>query len=137
MNRPTNKFSALLVIGALVCGLTAASGAAQPLETAKPQTVSLGLIAETNRAQIAERFNGFVRYVASKLDPPSEIEGKVLIAPTPFQLAKLIEQKKVDLYGQPLSDLSHQRRPRRCQAAAEALEGRHGGISEPDFYQEK
>jgi hypothetical protein len=51
MNRPTNKFSALLVIAALVCGFSAANGAAQPLERAKPQTVSLGLIAETNQAQ--------------------------------------------------------------------------------------
>jgi phosphonate transport system substrate-binding protein len=98
MNRPTNKFSALLVIGALVCGFTAANGAAQPLERAKPQTVSLGLIAEANRAQIAEHFNGFVRYLAAKLASGSDIEGKVVIAPTPFQLAKLVEQKKVDFY---------------------------------------
>ena len=98
MNRPTNKFSALLVIAALVCGFTAANAAAQPLERAKPQTVTLGIVSEINRAQIAEHFSDFVRYVASKLDPPSEIEGKVVIAPTPFQLAKLIEQKKVDFY---------------------------------------
>ena len=39
-----------------------------------------------------------MRYVASRLDPTSDIEGKVAIAPTPFELAKLIEQKKVDFY---------------------------------------
>ena len=98
MHRSTNEFSALLVIAALVCGFTAANVAGQPLERATPQTVTLGIISETNRAQIAEHFNSFVRYLASKLDPTSAIEGKVAIAPTPFQLAKLIEQKKVDFY---------------------------------------
>ena len=86
------------MIAALVCGFTAANVAGQPLERATPQTVTLGIISETNRAQIAEHFNSFVRYLASKLDPTSAIEGKVAIAPTPFQLAKLIEQKKVDFY---------------------------------------
>lgn len=97
MNRPRKKFSALLGIAALVCGFTAAN-AGQPPETAKPQTVSLGIISEANRAQIAEHFNSFVRYLASKLASASDIEGKVVIAPTPFQLAKLIEQKRVDFY---------------------------------------
>ena len=39
-----------------------------------------------------------MRYLASKLASASDIEGKVVIAPTPFQLARLIEQKKVDFY---------------------------------------
>jgi len=86
------------VIAAFACGFTAANVAGQPPETAQPQTVSLGIIAETNRAQIIQHFNSFVRYLASKLASQSDIEGKVVIAPTPFQLAKLIEQKKVDFY---------------------------------------
>ena len=86
------------MIAAFACGFTAANVAGQPPETAQPQTVSLGIIAETNRAQIIEHFNSFVRYLASKLASQSDIEGKVVIAPTPFQLAKLIEQKKVDFY---------------------------------------
>ena len=98
MHRPTNKFSALLVITALVCGFSAVNVAGQPLERATPQTVTLGIISKINRAQMTEHFNDFVRYVASRLDPTSDIEGKVAIAPTPFELAKLIEQKKVDFY---------------------------------------
>ena len=39
-----------------------------------------------------------MRYVAGKLSSASDIEGKVVIASTPFQLARLIEQKKVDFY---------------------------------------
>jgi len=98
MNRPTNKFSAVPVIAALVCGFAAANVLGQPPERAKPQTVSLGIISETNEAQIAKHFDSFVRYLASKLASASDIEGKVVISPTPFQLAKLIEQKKVDFY---------------------------------------
>ena len=86
------------MLASLACGFTAANVAGQPPETAQPQTVSLGIISETNRAQIIQHFNSFVRYLASKLASQSDIEGKVVIAPTPFQLAKLIEQKKVDFY---------------------------------------
>ena len=98
MTRPRKNFSALLVLASLACGFTAANVAGQPPETAQPQTVSLGIISETNRAQIIQHFNSFVRYLASKVASQSDIEGKVVIAPTPFQLAKLIEQKKVDFY---------------------------------------
>jgi phosphonate transport system substrate-binding protein len=39
-----------------------------------------------------------VRYLAARLASPSDIEGRVVIAPTLFQLARLIEQRKVDFY---------------------------------------
>lgn len=97
--RANNKSSALLTIAvALACGLAAANVAGQPLERTKPQTLSLGIISEIDRAPIAARFNDFGRYLALKVSPVSDIEGKVVVAPTPFQLAKLIEQNKVDLY---------------------------------------
>ena len=54
MHRPTNKFSALLVIATLVCGFTAVNVAGQPLERATPQTVTLGIISKINRAQITD-----------------------------------------------------------------------------------
>jgi phosphonate transport system substrate-binding protein len=93
------RASALLTIAAaLACGLTAANVAGQPLERTKPQTLSLGVVSEIDRAPIAARFSDFARYLASNLSSASDIEGKVVIAPTPFQLAKLIEQNKVDLY---------------------------------------
>jgi phosphonate transport system substrate-binding protein len=98
MNRPTCKFSALLAIATLGFGFTAVHGAAQPLDGTTPRTVSLGIISEINRAQIANHFGDFMGYLASKLGSASDIEAKVVIAPTPFQLAKLIEQKKVDFY---------------------------------------
>ena len=98
MRRPTRKLSVLPAIAALVCGFSAANGAEQPLERVKAQTISLGIVSEINRTQIADHFSDFVRYLASKLASASDIEGKVVIAPTPFQLARLIEQKKIDFY---------------------------------------
>jgi ABC-type phosphate/phosphonate transport system, periplasmic component len=87
------------IVAALLCNLTAVANAlAQAREAAEPRTVSLGLVSETHRQEIEEHFRDFVRYVARKLASGSEIEGKVVVAPTPFDLAKLLEQRKVDFY---------------------------------------
>ena len=92
------QLSVLPAIAALVCGFFAANAAEQAPESVKAQTVSLGIVSEINQSLIADHFSDFVRYVAGKLSSASDIEGKVVIAPTPFQLARLIEQKKVDFY---------------------------------------
>jgi phosphonate transport system substrate-binding protein len=92
------QLSVLPAIAALVCGFFAANAAGQAPERVKAQTLSLGIVSEINQSLIADYFSDFVRYVAGKLTSASDIEGKVVIAPTPFQLARLIEQKKVDFY---------------------------------------
>jgi len=92
------QLSVLPAIAALVCGFFAANAAEQAPERVKAQTVSLGIVSEINQTLIADHFSDFVRYVARKLTSASDIEGKVVIAPTPFQLARLMEQKKVDFY---------------------------------------
>ena len=56
------------------------------------------MVSEINQTLIVDHFSDFVRYLAARLGSTSDIEGKVVIAPTPFQLAKLIEQKQVDFY---------------------------------------
>jgi phosphonate transport system substrate-binding protein len=98
MRKQTRDLSVLPVITALFCWFFVADAAAQTPERAKAKTISLGIVSEINRTQIADHFSDFVRYLAAKLAPASDIEGKVVVAPTPFQLAKLIEQKKVDFY---------------------------------------
>jgi phosphonate transport system substrate-binding protein len=97
MRRQARQFSVLPTIAALVCGFFAAN-AAGAAETLKTQSISLGIVSEINRAQIEDHFSDFVRYVAGKLTSASGIEGKVVIAPTPFGLARLIEQRQVDFY---------------------------------------
>lgn len=95
MRRQTRQLSVLPAIAALVCGFFAPNAAGQAPEKVKAQTVTLGIITETNRSQIAEHFSDFVRYVAVKLGSASDIEGKVVIAPSAFDLAKLIEQRQL------------------------------------------
>ena len=98
MKRQTIRVSVLPVIAILIYGFLAANAAAQTPERVKVQTLSLGIASELSRTQIADHFNDFVRYVAGKLTSASDIEGKVVVAATPFELARLIEQKQVDFY---------------------------------------
>src|SRR5262245_26783323 len=92
------QLSGLPLIAALICGFSAANAAQQAPERAKVPTVTLGIVSATNQTLIADHFGDFVRYVGGKLNPGSVVEGKVVIASTPFQLARLIEQRKVDFY---------------------------------------
>ena len=99
MTRNPTQLPVLTALAALVFQVVlAACAAAQPPERVKAQPLTLGLVSEIHRAEIEEHFQEFTRYLADRLSPASEFEGKVLIAPTPFQLARLIEQKKVDYY---------------------------------------
>lgn len=94
----TRQLLILFAIGALVCGLLTTDATAQPRDRAKAQILTLGIVAEFNRSLIADHFADFVRYLAERLDFGSDVEGKVVIAPTPFQLARLIDQNRVDFY---------------------------------------
>lgn len=89
----------LPTIAALVYGMVlAGNAAAQGVERTKAQTLTLGLVSEIHRVKIEGHFQDFVRYVAGKLSAAADLEGKIMIAPSAFQLARFIEQKKVDFY---------------------------------------
>ena len=99
MERQPHRYPAFSAIAALVCGMILAVNAAgQGMERAKAQTLTLGIVSESHRAQIEGHFQDFARYVAGKLSAAPDFEGKVMIAPSAFQIARLIEQKKVDFY---------------------------------------
>lgn len=92
---------------ALVCGMTLLCAGvtllrndvvAQTGNKGEVKTITLGLVSEINRSTIEDHFRDFVRYVARRLSSGSEIEGKVVVAPAAFQLAKLLEQRRVDFY---------------------------------------
>ncbi len=94
-----HRYPAFSAIAALVCGMILAVNAAgQGMERAKAQTLTLGIVSESHRAQVEGHFQDFARYVAGKLSAAPDFEGKVMIAPSAFQIARLIEQKKVDFY---------------------------------------
>jgi phosphonate transport system substrate-binding protein len=71
---------------------------AQVREAAEVKTLSLGMVSETHRKEIEEHFREFVRYTGRKLNSGAEIEAKVVTAPTPFELVRLLEQRRVDFY---------------------------------------
>ena len=70
----------------------------QTTGTVRAKTISLGIVSQRAQAEVEKQYRDFVRYVAQKLSPGSAVEGKVVVAPTVWQLAKLLEEKKVDFY---------------------------------------
>jgi phosphonate transport system substrate-binding protein len=93
------RFDLVLITLALLSGLHGTSNvAAQSRETVEVKTLTLGTVSETHRKEIEEHFRDFVRYVTRKLSSSREIEAKVVTAATPLELAKLLEQHKIDFY---------------------------------------
>jgi phosphonate transport system substrate-binding protein len=86
------------VVAVIVTWAAASNVAAQARETVEVKTLSLGLVSETHREEIEKHFQGLVRYVTRKLSSGAAIEGRVVVASTNFELAKLLEQRKVDFY---------------------------------------
>jgi phosphonate transport system substrate-binding protein len=100
MSKARENFSlhTVAVLLALLTGAPTWSGAAQSPDRAVIKSLSLGLISETHRREIEDHFRDFVRYVARKMSSDTQVEGRVVTATTPFELAKLLEQRRVDFY---------------------------------------
>src|SRR5437667_5651536 len=79
-------------------GLQTAKISAQTVTKTETKSITLGIVAETNQKEIEEHFRDFVNYIARRLFPGSAIEGKIVIVPSLIDLAKMLEQKKVDFY---------------------------------------
>jgi len=83
----------LMVVGAFAFAWTAA---AQGAESA---TLTLGLVSETDQSAIESYFREFTDYVAQRVAAgPNGGRGRVLVAGTPFEMAKLLQQRRVDFY---------------------------------------
>jgi len=99
INRHLRQLSIIVAIAALIfSGLPGSNAAGQTPKGVEAKTISLGLVSEIHQREIEEHFRDFVRYVARKLSPASDIEGKVIVASTAFQLVRLLEQRRVDFY---------------------------------------
>ncbi|HKY07986.1 MAG TPA: phosphate/phosphite/phosphonate ABC transporter substrate-binding protein [Candidatus Binatia bacterium] len=90
-------------LGCVIAAFVITTGGASPVtaqtrEPAELKTLSLGLVSETHREEIEKHFRGFVSYVATKLSQGPAIEGRIVVASTAFELAKLLEQRRVDFY---------------------------------------
>lgn len=85
----------------LLCAMLAVMGgvaAAQTGGKAESKAITMGLVSEINRAAIEEHFLDLARYVGRRISPGVEMAGRVVVAPTPFELVKLMEQRQVDFY---------------------------------------
>jgi phosphonate transport system substrate-binding protein len=82
----------------LVDVILGSSAAGQTPEAARVKKISLGIISQTHQKEIEEHFRDFVHYVARNLSSASDVEGRVVVAPTPIDLVKLLEQTEVDFY---------------------------------------
>jgi phosphonate transport system substrate-binding protein len=92
------RFS-VIAIAALLSGTILGSNAAgQTPYRLEANTISLGIVSKVNQKEIEGYYRDFVGYVARKLSSAPDVEGKVIIASTPPELAKLLEQQKVDFY---------------------------------------
>jgi len=97
MNAHAHLAAAALGIAALLA--TPAYEAAAAPAPAKPRTITIGFVSKRAAAEVEPQFRDFIDYIARTLSSPSiPVEGKVVIAPSPLQLAKLLEEKKVDFY---------------------------------------
>ena len=86
---------------ALVLALASLTGGAafgQSTKNGEAKALQLGLVSEINKQAIEENFRDFVRYVSRRTAAGTEAGARVVIAPTPFELARLLEQRRVDFY---------------------------------------
>lgn len=72
--------------------------AAQITNKVEVKTITLGLVSAVNRPAVEQHFREFIDYVARKLSSGSNVDGKIIVAATPFELVKLLEQRRIDFY---------------------------------------
>jgi phosphonate transport system substrate-binding protein len=97
--RISRRWLSIIAITVLFYGVTLSSNATgQTPNRVEVSTLSLGIVSEVNQKEIEGYYRDFVGYVARKLSSAPEVGGKVFIASTPSELAKLLGQQKVDFY---------------------------------------
>ena len=93
MNRPA--FHSFFISGIIVFVLAFQARSAPAASPA--ETISLGVVSGKTQGRI-EQHSDFVNYLAQKLSSTSVIKGNVVVVPTALQLAKLLNETKVDFY---------------------------------------
>lgn len=61
-------------------------------------SISLGIVSEVRQKEIEAHYRDFIRYVARKLSVAPSMGGRVVVAPNPAGLAKLLGEGQVDFY---------------------------------------
>ena len=99
MTRPRHPSAQLFALTALFLSvISGPATAGQATGPVKVKSLTLGLVSGTSQKEIEAHFQNFIRYVAGKLGSNQETEGQVVIVPSPLQMAKFLEEKKIDFY---------------------------------------
>ena len=98
MKRQRRQLSVIAIVALLSGAILGSNAAGQTPYRLEAKTISLGIVSEVNQKEIEGYYRDFVGYVARKLSSVPDVEGKVIIASTPSELAKLLGQQKVDFY---------------------------------------
>jgi len=96
MRKPSLLVSVALFVATLLLATVRAEAQTKQTLTTKPLT--LGLVFQGPAKPVEERFYPMVDYAAAKLSPTGETKGMVIVAPTPGQMMKLLDEKRVDFY---------------------------------------
>ena len=67
-------------------------------ETKNAKTLLLGVIFQGTSQPVEAHFRPLMEYVARKFSPAGETKGVVIVASSPGQMIKLLEEKRVDFY---------------------------------------
>ena len=78
--------------------LTVVDTHAQTQQKTNTKTLTFAVVFQGPRDPVTEHFRPFANYVARMLAPAGETKGTVVVAPTPGQMMKLLEEKRVDFY---------------------------------------
>jgi phosphonate transport system substrate-binding protein len=97
MKRPSHRVVALFGVTLLLATVEAAAQTKQTT-SAQTQTLTLGLVFQGSSKPMEERFRPLVDFAARRLSSPGEFKGIVVTAPTPGQMMKLLDEKRVDFY---------------------------------------
>ena len=77
-------------LGSIACG--------QSANGFTTNSLTLGIVAASHQREIEEHFRPFVTYVARRLFSTVDVEGKIIIVPTLPELAKALDQGKIDFF---------------------------------------
>jgi len=97
MEKQFHHVSIALSVAAFLLA-TVVKAEAQTKQTTSNKTLTLGVVFQDPRQPLEEHFRPLVEYAARKLTPMGETKGMVVVAPTPGQMMKLLEEKRVDFY---------------------------------------
>lgn len=91
----------LIAAASLALLLNVSSGskaAGQTTNQSAPNTIVLGIVSASHQREIEEHFRPFVSYVARKIFSASNAEGTVIVVSSLPELAKLLDQAKIDFF---------------------------------------